>query len=183
MYKEYLQDLILQGEIRISLIPNEFLEDKEFVLNLIEKMPSIYLIIHPLLREDYDICKLTIQKDFQYFKDLIPEFKRNKELLLTAIYTTNCYFEIFFDINNFYLLDDKNFMIEILKTNPFFITYIIELNIIEKEFLITALNTNFRVANFIPLHLLDKEMVDMVDPKNFCYLNNDVKEYINLLKV
>jgi len=175
MYKEYLQDLILQGEIRISLIPNEFLNDKEFVLKLIEKMPSIYLIIHPKLREDYDICKLTIQKDFQYFKDLIPEFKRNKELLLSSIYTTNCYFEIFFDINNFYLLNDKNFIIEILKMNPFFIIYLLELNNIEKEFLIIALNMNFRVMNFIPLNLIDKEV--------FHRLNNDAKEYINLLKV
>lgn len=181
-YKTLLQNLFLQQEIKISLIPEEFLLDKSFVLKLIKVEAAVYFILNEEFINDYEICISVAKSNYKLFDSLPPIFTTDKKFILESIHSA-LDFSIIFEIkDNKEFLKDENFIETCIKNNFNFLFYLIENGLYNQEFLILAIKYHPTIINYFSPEEICKEkflkLIDFEDPEIFFNLRLEIQKKI-----
>ena len=182
MAEKLFKDLFLEGHVNLSLIPDNLLKDKKFIIELIAKEPYIYLILDEDFRSDIDICKTTILNKFDMFKYFPPDIKVNREIITSGIKNTNCFFEIFFEEENEKLLTDREFIKYCVNINGIFIHYLNSKMLLDEELFILGIKENNLVLNLFKTEVVDNDkflsLVNYRDPEIFFALQERIQKCI-----
>lgn len=78
-------DSISKNKIKLTEIPEEFLNNKEFILNLILKEPKIYKELPEKFKLDRDIIKIAFSKDYISLEHIPESIKNDKTFILKLV--------------------------------------------------------------------------------------------------
>jgi hypothetical protein len=182
MSDKILKDLFLQGEIKLSLLPEELLNDKEFIKELLAKEPYLYLILKDDFKNDIEICKIVVMHKFDLYKHFPLDIKTSKIIILLGIRSTNCSFEIFFEEGNELLLLDEDFITQCVAINGIFVQYLHEMKLLKEDLLILGIKANNLVLNLFQTEFIDDDkflsITNYSDPEIFFKLQERIQKCI-----
>jgi hypothetical protein len=156
-----------------QFVDDELKNDKNFILDSIRINFHIFFYVNNELKNDKDFILKAIQIDSKIFKYINDELKDDKKLILDGLKIISEYSRIIlFEIIQDKFKQDKDFMLEAIKIDPYLMSKALELNK-NKKFILSAIKIDPISFYYADYDRNDKEFIKeaiKIDPKTFFYV-------------